>query len=290
MNYEILNPIVSRSKCSVFEGKFENMPVAIKIFPKKKEFLRELEAIKLLQDAPFVAPRCYYYGKIEAGYALMYEWINGVNAIQKMNSISPHDKIEFVEKIGHLHSQFHNCTINAISENLYDSSIFKMKFNTPWEDVIKNKLSKWIQPISSIYFNQIGGQKIFDTILKELETSELSYKNTLIHCDFLLRNIIVNEEGKIFIIDFDTCLIGDPVYDICKILWADFGGHKSDASVQYINAWKEHSSITYRSDLLRLYIIITCIAALSWLSKYGNESYENKLFGKNAIQQIRSLI
>jgi aminoglycoside phosphotransferase (APT) family kinase protein len=289
-NYEILSPIVSRSKCSVFMGRFENKKVAIKIFPEEGAFLREVEATKLLQYTPLISPQCYYYGQVESGYALMYEWIYGVSALDKMNSIQPSERIAFIDKLGHLHALFHNCTARAISVNQYEPSVFKMNFDTPWKNVIENKLCKWIKPISSIYYDQIGGQKIFDEILKDLETSEPSDQATLIHCDFLLRNLLVNEEGKIFIIDFDTCLIGDPVYDICKILWADFGGYKSNTSLRYINAWKAHTTIGYRPELLRLYIIITCIAALSWLSKYGNVSYENKRFGESAIKQIRRLL
>ncbi len=112
----------------------------------------------------------------------------------------------------------------------------------------------------------IGGLVVQDKDLLEKELQTLariadSFPKTIMHLDFQSQNIMVPENDRILIIDFQGAGIGPPAYDIASMLWDPY--YRLDDLLRknlvdyYIDQMKTQDSSTFDEDTFRE-SLITC--------------------------------
>jgi aminoglycoside phosphotransferase (APT) family kinase protein len=108
---------------------------------------------------------------------------------------------------------------------------------------------------------------------------------TLLHCDFALRNVLCDPTSRqvVGLIDFATALVGDPIYDLAKMTWADFGRDEPRLRAALCRGWAEGAGAGPGADAdavagadaaiddarLRLYEAIQGLAAVAWVDRRG---------------------
>lgn len=108
-----------------------------------------------------------------------------------------------------------------------------------WNKQLDLMISKWvtrINPLSSDYQEfscQLDELRQYDTAL--CEPAQL----TLLHCDYIGRNILVGNDNRISgVIDFEAARIGDPIYDLAKIVWVNMDFSELDLRNAVLEGWE----------------------------------------------------
>jgi aminoglycoside phosphotransferase (APT) family kinase protein len=74
---------------------------------------------------------------------------------------------------------------------------------------------------------------------------------TIVHCDYLFRNLIIRSSNAV-IIDFGTALIGDPRYDLAKLVWCDLDASQGELSSRFVRSWAAGTGVAVVPELLSL--------------------------------------
>lgn len=183
-------------------------------FPKYYENIRNtlntVKVLKLLNDyisIPIPSPIHVENLNEEVGeFFWSYKKLKG-NPINKINKKLIYDELDIGYQMGMFLSELHNMKNTKIDKFLIKSE------DENWKDFysrVENKLFKYMNK------NKI---KEVERNFHNFFIEKNHYKNTIIHGDFGLSNIIYDKElGKVNgIIDFDSIHIGDPAIDVAAL-------------------------------------------------------------------------
>ena len=114
------------------------------------------------------------------------------------------DRLEILKMLGKITRSIHTIPTNGFG-NEFDWSNNKLSKNITWKDMLENEL------LITERLKYLGSQKVLDknkmdNLVKLFDKIRLWKKNPVLnHGDLRLKNVIVNEEGKILaIIDWDN--------------------------------------------------------------------------------------
>ncbi|MFF2154422.1 phosphotransferase family protein [Paenibacillus chitinolyticus] len=279
----ITKPIVERFEISVYHGEYQDREVAIKIFSKSSPFYRECDSIHRLNKKGIPVPELIKTYEIEGNYVMISQWIDAQPLKEKWISLQKEQKEIYLNKIGILLAQVqfalsHQEIANSSfwqRNNIKDFSFFS------WNSYLLEQLKKWT---SRLKLSEVDLSMNIETIIKRVVQKASAITEpprlTLIHSDFTMRNILCDESNKLWSIDFESTLAGDPLFDVARITWIDF--EKEDVK-SLVNSWEKETSICIDYKVLKLYQLIIAISVVSWVDKLPEVNHDNIQFRKKGI-------
>ena len=130
--------------------------------------------------------------------------------------------------------------------------------------------------------------KIIHDIQQFLVTIPEPHILGIIHGDFVLRNIVFRRDLASIagIIDWDVALLGDPVYDLAKITWADLDPTDAASRQALLQGWQKSTGWEMDPIIFAYYEAIQAIAALAWISKQSPTTSNLEYFRQRALRAL----
>lgn len=289
INFIILS---DRTNVSVAKGVYKGNKVAIKIFAMKEAWEREVECYKLLSQKQASVPSIVDEVQIDSCFIMIQEWIDAVALDQVYRSLPTEKQNQIIRQSGECIAQIHF----ALSHQEIAKSKFwnRMEFNNfdkySWNEYIYAQYEKWSNRIKFKDSDHLVGlNRIINDIGKRIFKLRNPQRITLLHCDFIFRNLLVNIETNELeaIIDFENVLIGDPLYDLAKITWVDLNIRKDQQQISaLISGWEKHSEVSFDNDIFGTYQALHAIAAISWVDKQTEVLENSAVFRERAVQTL----
>jgi putative aminoglycoside phosphotransferase len=170
----------------------------------------EGELLTALQNKLDMIPQVIYYDNTQ--HLLIEKYIYGktLETIYPVESTIPDEMVINVAKII---KKVHSIDCSKIIVNAYQNSRGTVDFYNAIKNNISNTCNKYLQFRSSIYENlgiYLSDIDIFFSESKRITNRKLK----LCHCDIHKKNIIVDYNKKIWLIDWELSMLGDPLYDL----------------------------------------------------------------------------
>ena len=138
----------------------------------------------------------------------------------------------------------------------------------PWEETYLNKVETKVASFKTSEI-KLENQDLMLAEIKSLTSLLTCRPLALQHGDFHIGNMVVNQEGKLFVIDFDRIDYGDPFEEFNRI---HFCASKSPAFANgMIHAYFDNQVPNEFFKLLKLYVMTNQVSAISWSKAYGKE-------------------
>ena len=287
-----LKLVTQRNGSSVYQGYSPQGEVFIKITENKTANDRYFEILEALTDFP-LTPNVLDQFEWKGLSVISMTAIEGMQADQALQNCTQAQKNALFYDIG--------LTLGGLHHKIPQTDLLNMKF---WKDrdglsthsVLWNKqldlmISKWvtrINPLSSDYQEfscQLDKLRQYDTAL--FEPAQL----TLLHCDYIGRNILVGKDNRISgVIDFEAARIGDPIYDLAKIVWVNMDFSELDLRNAVLAGWESTYKQTVPKRKFLYYVGIQCLAAIAWTDMHCSSDGTDPVFRASAIRTLKMVL
>lgn len=139
-----------------------------------------------------------------------------------------------------------------------------------WKEYILNTLATYEEKITRSSLDSILFKKVFEfehSILGSLPN--ISDETVILHNDLNTSNIIVNDDGNMYLIDFERWTVGDPLKEISKLIWW-FRKDKKSGDYILFNLF-ERELKQYEYDLLKAYFLLDILFHFSLYDTLSND-------------------
>ena len=208
-----------------------------------------------MQDAAALnIPMCrpIELGKCEEGVYAIQSWIEGQDAEELIPTFSRQQQYTYGVDAGHILKKLH--TLSAPQ----DASAWELRFNA--------KIDRKIAMYEKCPLKYENGDAFLNFIAqnrKLLKNRPQFYQ----HGDYHIGNMMVDQDGKLIIIDFDRDDYGDPWEEFNRIVWC------AQASPEFASGMVDGyfgGEVPMEFwDLLALYIASNTLSSLPWAVAYG---------------------
>lgn len=248
MYYNLDNPIAQRKYKTVYRDNDKTIKLFVENY-SKSDILNEALNNARVEETGLNIPKLVEVTKIDNRWALVYEHIEG-ETLEELMQKNPDKKDEYMKlfvdtqinilsKEGHLINRLKDKTKRKIEEANIDANI-KYELNTRLEGMRNHK--------------------------------------KLCHGDFNPSNVVVKENGEVYVIDWAHVTSGNASADAAMTYLLFYMNGKKEEAEQYINLFVKESGIEKQNILRWIPIVAT--------SKLSKCSEEEKEFLMNWIDVI----
>lgn len=280
---DIAEVIVERPEVSVYKGRYMERDVAIKIFINSSSFRREFDAISQLNKKGIAVPELLTTSENNDFNTIVSQWIDSGPLKEKWNELKLNKKDIFLHKIGTLLSEIQF----ALSPQEINDSIFWRRNNNTtfkdfsWNSYLLEQLMKWISRINLTKSDlRLHIDSIIKNIVQKVSNIPEPIRPAFIHADFTMRNILCDNAENLWAIDFESPLVGDPLFDLARITWLDFDNNNVEI---LLSSWEKNTSNYVDNKILQLYQMVIAISIIAWVDKLSIVNDDNLKFRNKAI-------
>ena len=278
----IIREVSRHVGATVSEGEFRGDRVAVKCFTSEAAFKRERDALSAVGSTDAPVPALLWSGFHKDVPTIVQSWIEGVPGLQAFQKSRGQDRIKLVEVAGTTHAAMCRALLEAPALDLG-----LLARRTSWPQLLASQVEKWAARISPATLRMLGGSRaLADLLTRVLEAP--TDLNTLVHCDYLFRNLIIRSSDTAVVIDFGAALVGDPRYDLAKIVWRDLDGPQGELSACFQRRWIELTGIAVPPQLLSTYVACHSVAAIAWVEKQAASDSSDRDFRDLALATYAS--
>ncbi len=272
---------------SVYKYFRNGTPYLFKIYNEYFNYMREVTTKQILIRKGFPTPAIIDFGKYNDNYFIIQDWWHGTMLLELYNSLSNCIKKSIMnevgEVLGRLNTSVQECELEKTNLWKYiDGNIIKYQ-NYSWKNIYLFQIPKWINKIN---FRATDPKaKILDSlniVKTKLENLDDNLPIAILHRDYGFRNIMIKNNHVLGVIDFEYATIGDPVFDLSKLLFNDLNYERDiELSNIFINSWKSKVK-KFDINRLKLYMAIQGGGAIQWVDKQSpkiqnlNQNYREK--------------
>ena len=223
---------------------------------KKREFemMRQVAALGVPMCLPLELGICS-----EGVYSLQ-SWIEGQDAETVIASLSDTEQYAYGLEAGKILKKIHSIPAPESQED--------------WETRFNRKMDYKIQKYGECPIKYENGQAFIDYI----EANRYLLKNrpqVYQHGDYHIGNMMIDEEGRLQIIDFNRDDYGDPWEEFNRIVWC---AQKSPLFASgMVNGYFENNVPTEFWRLLALYIASNTLSSVYWAIPFGQGEIDTML-------------
>jgi hypothetical protein len=281
--FTIVREISRRPGAAVAAGVFEGRRAAIKTFSSHEGFRRESGALSAMTRAGAPVPRLIWAGPYKNSYLLIQSWVDGTPGIAAWRAAQGEDQAKLVELAAAAHACM--CKAALVAPGLESDFMGGVAGGHagPWPGLLAAQVGKWLSRIGPETLGGMGGSVHWSRLLSAAEAAPADLR-TIVHCDYLFRNLIISSPEVAIIIDFGTALVGDPRYDLAKIMWCDLDGPEGELSSRFVRSWTERTGLAVAPELLSLYVCCHSLAAIAWVEKQASPTRADRNFRKLALR------
>ncbi|MFD1121448.1 phosphotransferase family protein [Methylophilus flavus] len=288
-----LELVIQRRGGYVYKGVFNHKVVYIKLSTELAPFKREVEVLQAIPEAASF-PQLIAHSEWQGWHARVISEVPGVPLSHVLPTIqNDAERICLIETCGRLLASFHQAFREPEISKLHfwhkdDQAQSKLP---QWQSYIQLLVNKWV---GRIRFTEPDTQLNLEHAVKTIValSAQIPEPKTksILHCDFVGRNIIVDSQSLVGLIDFEEVQIGDPAYDAAKFVWATLDWQNQQETSAFYKAWARAYDAPQDWHLFHIYIAIQSIAAIAWCDKNTLDTSENADFRTNAVKTLMTVV
>ena len=224
---------------------------------KRREYEKMREVSQL--DIPMCLP--VEFGICDEGVYSIQSWIDGVDAEDAMMAMRPEQQYSYGLDAGRILALIHTIPAPA---------------NAPdWEIRFNAKIDRRIAMYENCELKYDGGGDLFLAYLTRnrhlLKDRPQSYQ----HGDYHIGNMMIDSNGKLYIIDFNRNDYGDPWEEFNRIVWC---AQKSTIFASgMVNGYFDNNVPIEFWRLLALYISSNTLSSVYWAIPFGQDEVNTML-------------
>lgn len=241
MEYKLANEITKRKTKQVFRDRDYTIKLFVKKYSKADILNEALNFARVEEATDLNIPKLKEVTTIDGRWAIVLEYIKGDSLAELMDK-NP-------DKIDEYLAQFVKIQMEIMSKKVPLLNKIKDKFN---RKLTETKL--------------IDDDTKYE-LLQKLEG--LKNKSKLCHGDFVPSNVIIDEKGKYYIIDWAHVTRGNPAADCARTYLTLKLNKKDELAEKYINLFCEESN-TKKSEVQEWIPIV----AATQMTKGNKEEHE----------------
>lgn len=287
-----LKLVTQRNGVSVYQGYSLQQKVFVKITKNKvvnERYCEVLEALTKFLLTPNVLDKFEWNNSS----VIIMSAIEGTQADQILQHCTQAQKESLFYDLGVAIGRLHQEIPHA---HLLNMKCWKdrdgLSINSVlWSKQLDVMISKWVSRINLLsddyqdFCHQINELIKYKTVLCN------PTKLTLLHCDFVGRNILIDKNNNVSgIIDLEAARIGDPIYDLAKIVWVNMEFNHVDLRSAFLNGWEYQYKQKVPPKNFLYYVGIQCIAAIAWTDINDCANDIDTIFRTSAIRTLKIVL
>lgn len=256
LNFESMIPITKgwssdKKYCvTLTDGKM----YLLRISPIEQLNRKRIEFETIQRVVSLGVPMCQpiEFGVCDEGVYSLQSWINGKDAEEKLPFLSIIEQYSYGLEAGQILKQFHSLPVLSKQED--------------WEKRFNRKIDQKIQMYNDCPIKYENGQAFIDY----LNANRLLLKNRpqcFQHGDYHIGNMMIDNDGKLQIIDFDCYDYGDPWEEFNRIV---LSAQKAPMFASgMVNGYFDNNVPFSFWQILALYISCNTISSIPWAIPFG---------------------
>ncbi|MGN0505635.1 MAG: phosphotransferase family protein [Lachnospiraceae bacterium] len=226
----------------------------------------EFEMMK--QVAALGVPMCepVELGTCEEGVYSVQSWIDGVDAEEAVDTLSDTEQYAYGLESGRILRRIH--TIPAPKTNADGSEV------EDWESRFNRKIDRKIKSYNECPIKYENGQAFLDYIRENrhlLAGRPQGYQ----HGDYHIGNMMIGNDGRLYIIDFNRNDYGDPWEEFNRIVWC---AQKAPLFASgMVNGYFDGEVPLEFWKLLALYISSNTLSSIYWAIPFGQKEIDTMI-------------
>ena len=218
-------------------------------YDQKKKAYERMKRVAAL-GVPMCQP--IEFGACSDGVYSIQSWIDGVNAEETIHTFSDTEQYAYGLEAGRILRKIHSIPAPADQED--------------WESWFNRKMDYKIKKYGECPFQYENGQAFIDYINANrhlLKGRPQVYQ----HGDYHIGNMIIGNDGKLYIIDFDRDDYGDPWEEFNRIVWCAQESPLFASGM--VNGYFDGDVPLAFWKLLALYISSNTLSSVCWALPFG---------------------
>lgn len=256
LNYESMTPITKGwsddKKYSVIMADGKKYLLRISPIEHHNRIKHEFEMMQRV--ATLGVPMCQpiEFGICDEGVYSLQSWIYGKDAEEMLPLLPNTEQYTYGFEAGKVLKQLHLLPISSTQED--------------WESHFNRKIDRKIQMYCDCSIKYKNGQAFIDYInanRKLLKNRPQCFQ----HGDYHIGNMMIDNDGKLKIIDFDCYDYGDPWEEFNRIVWS---AQKSPLFASgMVNGYFDNNVPFSFWQILALYISSNTLSSIPWAIPFG---------------------
>lgn len=242
--------------------KADGKKYLLRISPAEKHDRKKVEFEMMQRLAALGVPMCQpiEFGICDEGVYSLQDWIEGKDAEEVLSLLSEKGQYEYGLEAGRVLNLIHSVLISTLQED--------------WDTCFQRKINRKIQLYEDCPIKYEKGQVFIDFInanrclLKERP-------QCFQHGDYHIGNMMIGDDGKLKIIDFDRSDYGDPWEEFNRIVWC---AQKFPLfATGMVNGYFDYDVPQDFWRLLALYISCNTLSSVPWAIPYGQSEIDTMI-------------
>ena len=181
----------------------------VRISPADRAARREYEysvlrTINALVPSDLNIPTALSFGPCEGGVYTLLTWVEGTPAEQLLPTLSPEKQADLGAQAGHIARALH--------------AVPAPDTEPPWEEYFSRKMARKVE-MNRACAIQTPQCADFEAYVLKNGSLICGRKNGFQHGDFHVGNMVVDENGRLGVVDFDRMSWGDPWEEFNRLTW-----------------------------------------------------------------------
>ena len=197
------------------------------------------------------------FGKNEDGVYSVQTWIDGKDAEEVIPAFSEEKQYQFGVESGKILQKIHSIPAPSAQED--------------WETRFGRKMDRKIAGYLACPIKAEGGEKFIEYIVSHRHLIK-NRPQTFQHGDYHIGNMMIGNNGRLFVIDFNRFDFGDPWEEFNRIVWC---AQKAPSFARgMLDGYFDGSVPRAFFETLALYISSNALSSVYWAVPFGEEEIQ----------------
>lgn len=236
----------------------QNKKYLLRLSPQEKyeQTKMQIDLINKCMSLNLPVQQLIEHGELENEYYTLFEWINGNEASSVLPQLDEEIQFQLGLEAGRILKAIHSIPCHE---------------SWNWREYFLKKIERKIETYNACddhYDNDTVLFEVIEQYQNRLTDKQLVYH----HGDYHVGNMVIDDNGKLWIIDFDRCSVGEPFEEFNRISWCV---NTSEAfSRGRVDGYFGHTVPLEFWELLIIYISTNILSSLPWAIPFGESQVQ----------------
>lgn len=217
----------------------------------------EFNVMKQLAELDIPMCKPIEFGTCNEGVYSIQSWIDGVDAEQVIGNYSQDLQYNYGVQAGRILRKIHSIPAPATQQD--------------WETFFNRKMDRKIKNYGECPIKYQNGKALIDYINQNRHLLK-GRPQTYQHGDYHIGNMMIGNDGQLYVIDFNRSDYGDPWEEFNRIVWC---AQKSPMFASgMVNGYFDNAVPMDFWRLLALYISSNTLSSVYWAIPFGQEEVD----------------
>lgn len=228
----------------------------LRVSPAEQYEKKKREHEYMLQVAALGVPMCkpLEFGTSDEGVYSVQTWIDGVDAEEHAPTLTDGEQYAYGFKAGQILKKIHSIPAPEGTED--------------WENYFNRKIDRKIKGYEDCSLKYENGQAFIDYISTHRHLLR-NRPRTFQHGDYHIGNMMLGNDKRLYIIDFNRFDFGDPWEEFNRIVWCAQAAPLFATGM--VDGYFDNCVPMEFWQLLALYISSNTLSSLPWAVPYGEK-------------------